>query len=181
MCKRALFGFFLAAALCFVFASAPLTKAYARAQNEQEDLTIEQLSVFLKHNKPGVLASITEALKDANVNIRALSLTDSSDVGTLRLVVNKPEEAKLALQKNGFALHSGRALAIELEDKPGSLHSILAPLAANGINLEYVYVCIRPQGKNPTLIFSFDNMSEAITLLKKNKVNLVKAEQLYSK
>lgn len=181
MCKRALFGFFLTATLCAIFSSALLTNTYAKAPTEQEDLTIEQLSVFLKGNKPGVLATITEVLKDADVNIRALSLTDSSDVGTLRLVVSKPEQAKLALQQNGFALHSGRALAIEMEDKPGSLHSVLAPLAAKGINLEYVYVCIRPHGQNPTLIFSFDNMSEAITLLKKNKAKLVTAEQLYSK
>ena len=98
MCKRVLSAFFMAAALLLIFSLAVPANAPAKVQEEQEDLTIEQLSVFLKGNKPGVLATITEVLKDANVNIRALSLTDSSEVGTLRLVVNKPEQAKLALQ-----------------------------------------------------------------------------------
>ena len=60
-------------------------------------MQVEQISVFLE-NKTGRLAEVTRCLAVAGINIRALSLADTSDFGILRLIVNDPEKAKTVLR-----------------------------------------------------------------------------------
>ena len=57
-------------------------------------MQIKQLSVFVE-NTQGRLADITAKIAEANIDIRALSLADTTDFGILRLIVDKPEEAVL--------------------------------------------------------------------------------------
>ena len=66
-------------------------------------MQIQQISVFVE-NKSGRLAEITEALAAANVDIRAVSIADTSDFGILRLIVNKPKEAVEALKAAGLTV-----------------------------------------------------------------------------
>ncbi|TLM97876.1 ACT domain-containing protein, partial [bacterium] len=66
-------------------------------------MKVKQISVFLE-NKSGRLARVTEILGQNNINIRALSIADTSDFGILRLIVNKPEEAYKALREGGFTV-----------------------------------------------------------------------------
>ena len=60
-------------------------------------MQIQQISIFVE-NKSGRLAEITEALAAAKVDIRAVSIADTSDFGILRLIVDKPKEAVEALK-----------------------------------------------------------------------------------
>mgnify|MGYP002538445243 CR=1 FL=1 len=55
-------------------------------------MKVEQLSIFLE-NKAGRLAQVTKTLAEAGINIRALSLADTSDFGILRLIVNDTERS----------------------------------------------------------------------------------------
>ena len=57
---------------------------------------VEQISIFIE-NKEGRLAEVTAILRDANINIRALSLADTTDFGVLRLIVANPETAERVL------------------------------------------------------------------------------------
>ena len=66
-------------------------------------MPILQLSVFAE-NKPGAMTAITRILGEAGVDIRALSLADTSDYGILRLIVDKPEQAQKALDLGLSAL-----------------------------------------------------------------------------
>ena len=66
-------------------------------------MKVEQISIFLE-NKPGGLSSVTKALSDAKINIRALSLADTSDFGILRLIVDNVAKAKEVLNEKGFAV-----------------------------------------------------------------------------
>ena len=59
-------------------------------------MTATQISVFLE-NKSGRLAEVTRALAQAKVNIRALSLAETIDYGVLRLIVDRPHEAREVL------------------------------------------------------------------------------------
>lgn len=142
-------------------------------------MKVEQISIFLE-NKTGRLAEVTAALKDAEVNIRALSLADTSDFGILRLIVNDPEKAKTALREKGFTVARNMVVAVEVEDRPGGLHDILSLLDKHAVNVEYMYAYIRPQGKNATLIFRFDKIDEAITLFEKNNITLLSGDKIYS-
>ena len=48
-------------------------------------MTVKQISVFVE-NKIGGLATITDLLAQAGVNIRALSIAETSDFGILRFL-----------------------------------------------------------------------------------------------
>ena len=63
-------------------------------------MKVDQLSIFLE-NRAGRLAEVTRTLAESGVNIRALSLADTSDFGILRLIVSDYDLAKAALK--GFS------------------------------------------------------------------------------
>ena len=88
----------------------------------------EQISIFLE-NKAGRLSEVTRIFEEGRINIRALSLADTSDFGILRLIVNDNEKAKRLLKENGFTVRITEVVAVEVQDKPGGLHQILTALS----------------------------------------------------
>ena len=139
----------------------------------------EQISVFLE-NKAGRLAEVTRILAEANINIRALSLADTSDFGILRLIVNDNNKAKEELRKAGFTVAKTDVVAVEVSDQPGGLHHILRILQKANVNVEYMYAFVQQSSANAVLIFRFDNLGEALRILKDNSVRIIKGEQLYT-
>ena len=99
-------------------------------------MQVEQISVFLE-NKTGRLAEVTRCLAVASINIRALSLADTSDFGILRLIVNDPAKAKSTLRECGFTVGVNTVIAVEVPDHPGGLDKILTLLEESEINVEY--------------------------------------------
>ena len=127
----------------------------------------EQISIFLE-NKTGRLAEVTEILSQAGVNIRALSLADTSDFGVLRLIVDDNEKATSSLKERGFTVGKTNVVAVEVPDRPGGLFSILDLLSKGRVNVEYMYAFVRQSGEHAVMIFRFDNTDEAIKLLQEN-------------
>ena len=142
-------------------------------------MKVEQISIFLE-NKPGALESVMRLLKDANINIRSLSLADTSDFGILRLIVNDANKALKVLNDNGLRVSRTSVVAVEVPDRPGGLHSILAVLAQHGINVEYLYAFIEKSGENAVIIFRFDSPDDAVDVLLKNGFAVLPGERLYS-
>ena len=140
---------------------------------------VEQISVFLE-NKAGRLEEVTRILAEANINIRALSLADTSDFGILRLIVNDNNKAKEELKKAGFTVAKTEVAAVEVSDQPGGLHHILRILKKANVNVEYMYAFVQQNGANAVLIFRFDNLGEALRILKDNDVRVIKGEKLYA-
>jgi hypothetical protein len=139
----------------------------------------EQISVFLE-NKAGRLSEVTRILSEAGVNIRALSLADTSDFGILRLIVNDNNKAKEALKKHGFTVGKTDVVAVEVDDRPGGLHRILDILHRSNVNVEYMYAFVQQSGDNAVIIFRFDNLDEAIKVLQDNGVKVIEGTKLYA-
>lgn len=139
----------------------------------------EQISIFLE-NKAGRLAEVTATLRDANINIRALSLADTTDFGILRLIVNDNQKAEKVLKAEGFTVGKTDVIAVEVNDNPGGLNRVLDPLTREGINVEYMYAFANTQGKNAIMIFRFDNIDKAIEILSRNNIKVIKGEDVYS-
>jgi len=139
----------------------------------------EQISVFLE-NKAGRLAEVTSILAEADVNIRALAVADTSDFGVLRLIVNNNQKAMEALKKRGFTVGKTDVVAVEVEDRPGGLNMILEMLHKAGINVEYMYAFVTQSGSNAIMIFRFDNIDEAIKCLLENNVTVINGSEVYS-
>lgn len=141
-------------------------------------MKVEQISVFLE-NRAGRLADVTRTLAENSINIRALSLADTSDFGILRLILTDHEKAKKVLKENGFTVGRTNVVACEVSDKPGGLHTILDILSSNQINVEYMYAFVQQSGKNAVLIFRFDRTDQAIEVLQDNKIKIIPGEELY--
>ena len=142
-------------------------------------MKVEQVSVFLE-NKPGSLEEVTRILKEANINIRTLSLADTTDFGILRLIVNNVDPTSRVLRDNGFRVSRTTVVAVEVPDRPGGLHGILAVLKNDNILVEYLYAFVEKSGENAVIIFRFDDSDAAIEVLRKNNFNVISGEKLYS-
>lgn len=142
-------------------------------------MKVEQISIFIE-NKSGRLAEITRVLGDAGINIRALSLADTSDFGILRLIVNNVEQAKQVLKDKGFTVNKTEVVAVEVPDRPGGLSTILQNLDSEKINVEYMYAYVERCGGNAVIIFRFDETDRAIAILRASGFNILEGERLYS-
>jgi hypothetical protein len=142
-------------------------------------MKVKQVSIFLE-NKAGRLAEVTNTLGKAGINIRALSLADTSDFGILRLIVNDYEKAARVLKENGFTVGETEVLAVEVPDRPGGLGGILSIIHEAGMNVEYMYAFVERSSDNAVLIFRLDNIDEAIRALSSKGVKVLKGETVYS-
>jgi len=139
---------------------------------------VEQISIFIE-NKSGRLAEVSGILGDAGVNIRALSLADTSDFGILRLIVNDREKAMQVLKGKGFTVSKTEVVAVEVPDQPGGLSSILQVLDNESINVEYMYAFVERCGDNAVIIFRFDETENAIKTLALKGFNMLDGDHLY--
>jgi hypothetical protein len=142
-------------------------------------MRVEQISVFLE-NKAGRLAEVTRVLSEAGVNIRALSLADTSDFGILRLIMDDNDKAKAALKEKGFTVGKTDVVAVEVEDRPGGLSRILGVLSEGNVNVEYMYAFVQRSGKDAVLIFRFDDIDTAIKLLQENNIGVLEGKTVYT-
>ena len=138
---------------------------------------IKQLSVFVE-NRPGSLMDVTSQLTEAHINIRAVSSFDEPEFGILRLIVDKPMEAKEYLTSKGFVVRVSEVLGAELEVKKGTLNNMLTILAEGKININYIYSFIIRDGLAPVMVFHTDDFDKAIESLKKANVKIVDENEL---
>jgi hypothetical protein len=134
---------------------------------------IKQISVFLE-NTTGRLCEVTKTLAVANINLRAISIADTADFGILRLIVDKTDEAVSALNSAGFTTRQTAVVAVEVEDKPGSLASLMELFQKSGINIEYLYASLEGKEGKAVVIFKLDDNEKGLAILEKNGV--VRAE-----
>ncbi|MBM4271568.1 MAG: ACT domain-containing protein [Deltaproteobacteria bacterium] len=142
-------------------------------------MKVEQISVFLE-NKPGSLENVTRILKDAHINIRTLSIADTTDFGVLRLIVNDVDTTVKILKENGLRASRTTVVAVEVPDRPGGLHGILEVLSQYKINVEYLYAFVEKSGENAVIIFRFDSPDNAIDVLLKHGFTVMPGEKLYA-
>ena len=142
-------------------------------------MKVEQISIFIE-NKSGRLAEVSGVLGEAGINIRALSLADTSDFGILRLIVNDTENAFKVLREKNFTVSKTEVIGVEVPDTPGGLAQILQVLDKNDVNVEYMYAFVERSGDNAVIIFRFDNIDEAIKALSSNNIKIIEGRKLTS-
>lgn len=141
-------------------------------------MKVQQISIFIE-NKSGRLAEVSRVLGEKGVNIRALSLADTSDFGILRLIVDNTDLARDTLKANGFTVSKTEVVAVEVPDRPGGLASILNVLDAASVNVEYMYAFVERSAGNAVIIFRFDDVDHAIKVLQENRITVLPGEHIY--
>lgn len=140
-------------------------------------MIIKQLSVFLE-NKSGRLTELTEILGEADINMSALCIADTSEFGIIRIVVSDPEGALKVLREKDFTVKLTDVICIVMANEPGALAKSLKVLSTEGISIEYMYAF--SMGKKALIIIRTENISKSIKILKKNGVELLEAGELYN-
>lgn len=135
-------------------------------------MKINQISIFIENTK-GRLAEVCNLLGDKGINIRALTIAESPEFGILRVVLDKPQEAKEILKEHGFIAISTEIVAVEVSDTPGGLAKALQILAQNNIDVEYMYGFVEKATDKALMVFKFINTDKAIEVLQKNNISVV--------
>lgn len=140
-------------------------------------MAISQLSVFVE-NKPGKLMEITNALFEASIDIRAMSIADTQDFGILRMIVSDAKRAKSALQKENCVVSITQVIAVAITDKLGSLTKVVKLLTENKINIEYMYAFITISKQHAYVVIRVEDNDKASKLLVDNDVQLVTEDDI---
>lgn len=142
-------------------------------------MKIKQLSIFLQ-NRMGSLSKPLEVLSNANVNIRAMCMADTSEFGILRLVVDNPEKGKEALEESGFLVKITEIIGVEMNDTPGGLTNVLNIIKDNGIDLEYLYAFTHEKEGKAILLLHSDDIDRLISVLKDSDITVVQSNEVYN-
>lgn len=132
-------------------------------------MQVKQISVFIE-NKAGGLAEITEALAKSDINLRALSISETFDFGILRLIVDDNFAAGNVLKENGYIYSITDVIAVSIPDKPGGLATIVRILSEKGINVEYAYAFTTSKVERAYIVIRVEDNEGAIKALLANGI-----------
>ena len=130
---------------------------------------VKQLSVFIQ-NKSGKIASVTRTLYENGIDIRALSVADTTDFGILRMLVSDVAKAKTALANENCIVSVNEVDVVAVPDRPGGTAEVLQKLADANIDIEYMYSLIDRGTDDAYMVFrlsdeaSTNNALESIGL-----------------
>ena len=110
------------------------------------------------------MADLCSALTEHHINIRAITVLETIDIGTLRLIVDDVEAAKEALREAGAAFVVVPVITIPIANKPGEFARIARTIANAGINIEYVYATAVPDSDRSLGIFRVSDCERALEL-----------------
>ena len=128
----------------------------------------------------GSLSKPLEVLSNADVNIRAMCMADTSEFGILRLVVDNPQKGKEALEENNFLVKITDIIGVEMNDTPGGLTSVLKVIKDKEIDLEYLYAFTHEKEGKAILLLHADDLDGLIEALQENDIVIVPSKEVYN-
>lgn len=135
-------------------------------------MLVNQIAVFLE-NRSGRIAEFSRVLKDANINIQAMSIADTEEYGILRAITDDNAGAIKALRENGFNTASTDLIGFQVEDKPGEMYKVLKLLEDAKINIGYLYSFARTSKKSAVILIKVDDNAKTEKLLEGSGINLM--------
>lgn len=138
---------------------------------------LEQISVFVE-NKSGRLCAIMETLNSAGVDIRALSIADTTDFGIVRLIVGDAAKALDALKQNNFTVNVASVIAFTIEDHYGALYNVIKTFTENELSIEYSYSLMGKKQGEADIVVRVDDSEKAAEILTANGIRLISASDV---
>ncbi len=126
---------------------------------------IKQIAIFLE-NEEGKASACCKILKDAGVNLCALSIADTREFGILRIITDDNDKALAALRGAGFLASQVELVGLEVPHEAGALSNLLIALGDGGVNVEYMYSYAEVDG-HAKIAFKTNETEKAVALLQK--------------
>jgi hypothetical protein len=141
-------------------------------------MTLNQISIFLE-NRPGQLAEITQELTEAQINLFALNISEASEYGLIRIIVDDTEKALTVLRENGFLASGTKVISVGVSDKPGGLDPVAKVISDAKINIEYMYsFIIGHESRSAGMIFRVNDTAAAETKLAAKGIQVLSLEDI---
>ena len=140
-------------------------------------MSIHQISVFLE-NRPGQLSEITRLLAAENVDIRAISIAETTDYGLARMIVDDSQKASEVLLKHGDILSMTPVWAVEVPDRPAGLAELLAVLAEKNVAVEYMYSLFTHRDDMAYMVLRISDEDAFTKAMQTHNIKLMSAEEL---
>ncbi len=138
---------------------------------------IKQLSIFVE-NKFGRLESIIDTIGKNGINIRALSIADTTDFGILRVIVDDTEKAKKCLSDAGVIAKATDVIAVYIDDETGGLAKVLGYLTEEKISVEYMYAFLSRDTSKALMVVKADDEERAEKALRLKGVEMFDPKDL---
>ena len=138
---------------------------------------VYQISVFLE-NRAGQFAEITGILAENKVDLRAISIAETTDYGVLRMIVDNAEKATSILMQHGYLMSMTPVLVIAVPDRAGGVAPVLATLAEGNIDIEYMYSLFTHKEGKSYIVFRVAESEKFVELLKAHDITPVTSEEL---
>ncbi|MBW1701033.1 MAG: amino acid-binding protein [Deltaproteobacteria bacterium] len=91
---------------------------------------------------------------------------DSADHALIRLLVDKTDKAIDLLSRSDYVFDIMPVIALEIENRPGTLSEMAKKFGEEGININYVYGSALPGGKRSLFIFCPEDIELAAKIFK---------------
>ncbi len=130
-------------------------------------MIIKQISIFME-NAAGRLAGVTDLLAEAQINLRAISIADTTEFGILRMVADQPERAVKLLKEAGFAARETDVIGVEVPDEPGALAHIMRLFRDEGVSIEYLYASLEHKAERAVIVLKVDDIATGLAMLEKH-------------
>ena len=140
-------------------------------------MSIHQISVFLE-NRTGQLAQITKLLADEDVDIRAISIAETSDYGLARMIVDDVQKASSILLESGSILSMTPVYAVEVPDRPSGLAELLQVLAQNHVDVEYMYSLFTHRDGIAYMVLRISDEENFLNVIQNSTIKLASNESL---
>ena len=140
-------------------------------------MTVHQISIFLE-NRAGQLAHVTRVLADNNIDMRAISIAETTDYGVLRLIVEDAELASGILLDHGFVLSMTPVHVVAVPDQAGGLAPVLEAIAEGNLDIEYMYSLFTRREGKAYMVFRNSDEEKFVSLLEKHGIALASKEEL---
>lgn len=138
---------------------------------------LEQISVFIE-NKKGRLASVMEILNNNKIDIRALTIADTTDFGIIRFVVKDANTALSILKENGCTATVTKVIGFTIPDYSGSLYEVIGAFEEAGINVEYCYSLMCKREGQADIVVRVDDKEKAVEVLESKNIKLLSSEDI---
>ncbi len=143
-------------------------------------MSVKQISIFIENEK-GALAEVTKFIAEKQINLKALSIADTQEFGILRIITDKPDEARELLKNEGYTVTATAVLAVALNDSPGSMASILQVLSDADIGIEYTYAFMSSVENKAYMIFRVDDNEKATKALVAAGISVINQNDIFVK
>ena len=142
-------------------------------------MSVKQISVFLE-NKPGELNGLTQELARHNIDMRAMSLSETNEFGIARLIVDRPLDTATVLKDAGYVCTITSVLAVAIPNVPGGLNQVLNILSEAEINMEYGYAFLGGRKDSAYMVFRVADNAAATTALREKGIRVAEPGELES-